>query len=404
MDRVAYTDIHRARQLLSGVSVHTDVVLSETLTRVVGCQVYLKTENRQRTGSFKIRGAYVRIAGLTEKERAAGVITASAGNHAQGVAIAAHAAGIKSVIVMPEMAPLSKIMAARSYGAEVVLSGSTYDDASRLSLQLQAELGATYVHPFDDPRVIAGQGTIGIEILEDLPDVDAVLVPVGGGGLIAGVATAIRHSRQDIKIIGVQAASAPACCESFRSGRLHSMPVVATIADGIAVKRPGDLPFSIIKESVDDVVTVGDEEISQAIVFLLERTKLLVEGAGAVGVAALMAKRVSLPGKKVLAILSGGNVDINAVARIIEHGLTTAGRYLVVRTRLLDQPGQVFALLRVLAEQKVNVLDIQHYRIGFSLPLNQAEVLVTVETRDSVHGEEIVKALTAAGFNSEKAS
>lgn len=404
MDKVEYRDIERARAILSAVAVHTELLRSDTLTHLIGSQVYLKAENRQRTGAFKIRGAYVKILSLSPRETARGVIAASAGNHAQGVAIAAQAAGIKSVVVMPEVAPLSKIMATRSYGAEVVLWGRTYDEASKRAKQIQAELGAVFVHPFDDPKVIAGQGTIGIEILEDLPDTDVIVVPVGGGGLIAGIATAAKHIRRDIKIVGVQAASAPACHDSFHSGRLHSVPVAGTIADGIAVKRPGDLTFPIIRELVDDMVTVGDEEISQAVVLLLERAKLLVEGAGAVGVAALLAGRLHYPGKKVVALLSGGNVDINAVAKIIEHGLTTAGRYLVIRTRLLDQPGQLAALLRVLAENRVNVLDIQHYRAGFNMPLNQAQVLVTVETRDFAHGQEIMEALAANGFSSERAS
>jgi threonine dehydratase len=398
MARVDFGDIIQAQSELADVVGHTPLVLSRVLSVQTGSTVYLKTENTQRTGSFKIRGAYHKILSLSEAERGKGVIAASAGNHAQGVAISAAALGIKSTVVMPEGASLSKVVATRSYGAEVVLAGHTYDEALAHAKRLQAESGATFIHAFDDWKVMAGQGSLGLEVMRDLPTADVVLVPIGGGGLIAGVASAIKHDYPKVRIVGVQAAGAAACRESMRLGRVVSVGTINTIADGIAVKTPGELTFSVIKELVDDVVTVDDEEISRAILFLLERTKLLVEPAGAVGVAALMAKRVTYPGKNVVAILSGGNVDIHSVARYIEHGLTLAGRYIVISTHLRDEPGQLSLLLKVFTDHHVNVLDIQHFRAGYSLQLNQTEVHVTAETRDAAHAQEIMDALAASGF------
>lgn len=402
-DSLTLEKVREAQAVLVGVARHTGLVPSGNLSRLAGGSVYLKTENMQRTGSFKIRGAYVKLQSLTAEQRSRGVVAASAGNHAQGVAVAAAAAGAKAVIVMPESASLSKVAATRGYGAEVVLCGHSYQDAARHAQEIVVETGATLVAPFDDYQVMAGQGTVGLEIAEDLPDVDVVLVPVGGGGLIAGVATALKGVLPRVRIIGVQAAGAAAVVESFRSGHCQSVPVVKTIADGIAVGRPGDLTFPVIRALVDDVIAVEDEDISRAIVYLLERAKLVVEGAGAVGVAALMSGRLRVAGEKAVVVLSGGNVDMNSVARTIEHGLTTAGRYLVLRTHVLDQPGHLYRLLKVVAEAGANVLDIQHYRAGFNLPLNQAEVLLTLETRDAEHGGAILTALTDAGFEPELA-
>src|SRR5205823_10226222 len=295
-------------------------------------------------GSFKVRGAIYKLSRLPEQEYSRGVIAASAGNHAQGLAIAASQLLIPCTIVMPETAPLAKVTATQGYGANVVLHGFNYDDAYQHCLELQAQSGATFVHAFDDPDVIAGQGTLGLEMLSDLPDADALIVPIGGGGLIAGIAIAARALRPDITIIGVQAAGAAGCHASLEAGALQTLPTITTIADGIAVKRPGVLTFSIIQRLVDDVVLVDDEEIISAVLLLMERSKLLVEGAGAAGVAALLSGVIKLKGKKVLVPLTGGNIDINLVSRFIEHGLAAAGRYFVIHTLLTDRPGELMRL------------------------------------------------------------
>ncbi|MCL5959021.1 MAG: threonine ammonia-lyase, partial [Chloroflexi bacterium] len=330
--------------------------------------------------------------------RQKGVIAASAGNHAQGVAIAAAMTGTRSVVVMPETAPLAKVTATKDYGAEVILKGNTYDEACAYAQDLQHQMDLTFIHPFDDWKVMAGQGTIGLEILDALPDVDAAIIPIGGGGLIAGVATALRAHRPKLKVIGVQAAGASSCYQSFKSGVLTPTEEVNTIADGIAVKCCGNLTFPVIQRLVDDIVTVEDDAIVHSIFLLLERSKLLVEGAGAVGLATLMAGRIKLPRKKVVLLLSGGNIDVNLLARLIEHGLTAAGRYLVIRVSILDKPGQLLGLLRVLADKRVNILQIEHHRTGLPLPVNQAEVELTLETRDPEHCAEIMGALKAAGY------
>ncbi|MCL5266291.1 MAG: threonine ammonia-lyase [Chloroflexi bacterium] len=391
-------DITKAREVLAGIARCTPLLPTRTFSRLSGGDVYLKVENTQRTGSFKIRGAYVKIKSLTRQQRQKGVIAASAGNHAQGVAIAAAMTGTRSVVVMPETAPLAKVTATRDYGAEVILKGNTYDEACAYAQDLQHQMGLTFIHPFDDWKVMAGQGTIGLEILDALPDVDAAIVPIGGGGLIAGVATALKAHQPKLKVIGVQAAGASSCYQSFKRGVLTPTEEVNTIADGIAVKCCGTLTFPVIQRLVDDVVTVEDDAIVHSIFLLLERSKLLVEGAGAVGLAALMAGRIKLPRKKVVLLLSGGNIDVNLLARLIEHGLTAAGRYLVIRVSVLDKPGQLLGLLRVLADKRVNILQIEHHRTGLPLPVNQAEVELTLETRDPEHCAEIMGALKAAGY------
>ncbi len=396
-------DIWEAHKLLKPRLHHTPLTLSRTLSDMTGAAVYLKAENMQRSGSFKVRGASYKISRLTSEEYERGVIAASAGNHAQGVAIAAAQCHIPCTIVMPETAPLAKVMATQGYGASVVLHGFTFDDAYAHALELQEESGATFIQPFDDPDVIAGQGTLGLEMLSDLPDADALVVPIGGGGLLAGIAIAARALRPNITIIGVQAQGAAGCRASLDAGEIRTLPAITTIADGIAVKRPGVLPFSIISRLVDDVVLVNDESIISAVLFLMERCKMLVEGAGAAGVAALLSGAVTLPGKKVLVPLTGGNIDINLVGRFIEHGLASAGRYFVIHTRLSDRPGELMRLLTIIAEMRINVIDVRHQRISSRLPIMEREETLTLETRDRQQCEELLQRLRAAGYVVEEA-
>ncbi|MBV8087068.1 MAG: threonine ammonia-lyase, partial [Chloroflexi bacterium] len=336
-------DVRAAQRTLEGVVQRTPLTRSATFSRLTGAEVYLKCENLQRTGSFKLRGAYNRLAALSTDERSRGVVAASAGNHAQGVALAAQLLGIHATVYMPLSTPLAKVAATQSYGAAIQLEGQSYDDA------YQAAMGgagaAIFVHPFDDERVMAGQGTVGLEVLQDLPAVDAVLVPVGGGGLIAGIATAARALRPSTRVIGVQAAGANAVWAELHSATPES---TGTIADGTVVKQPGKLTLEVIRRCVDEVLQVQEEDIARAMVLLLERSKLVVEGAGALGLAALLSGAVSLAGKKVAVVLSGGNLDINLMARVIEHGLSVAGRYLIFETWLEDKPGELLKVLDIL--------------------------------------------------------
>ncbi|MBX5451536.1 threonine ammonia-lyase [Thermogemmatispora sp.] len=400
---VTIADIWEAYKLLKPLLHHTPLTPSRTLREMTGAEVYLKAENMQRSGSFKVRGASYKLSRLSEQDYQRGVIAASAGNHAQGVAIAAAQHKIPCTIVMPETAPLAKVMATQGYGAEVVLHGFTYDDAYQRCLELQEQTGATFIHAFDDPDIIAGQGTLGLEMLSDLPDADAILVPIGGGGLIAGIAIAARALRPNITIIGVQAAGAPSCRSSLDAGRPLELPSITTVADGIAVKRPGELTFSVIQRLVDEVVLVDDEAIISAVLFLMERCKMLVEGAGAVGVAALLSGTVKLPGKKVLVPLTGGNIDINLVGRFIEHGLAAAGRYFVIHTRLEDRPGELMRFLSIIADMRINVIDVRHQRISSHLPIMQREETLTLETRDRAQCEQLLQRLRAAGYVVEEA-
>ncbi len=396
-------DIWEAHKLLKPLLHHTPLTSSRTLREMTGADVYLKAENLQRSGSFKVRGASYKLSRLTEEEYRHGVIAASAGNHAQGVAIAAAQHHIPCTIVMPETAPLAKEMATQSYGANVVLYGFTYDDAYQRCLELQQKSGAIFIHAFDDPDIIAGQGTLGLEMLSDLPDADAVIVPIGGGGLMAGIAIAARALQPGITIIGVQAAGAASTRAALDSGKPYTLPSINTIADGIAVKRPGVLTFSIIQRLVDEVVVVDDEAIISAVLLLMERNKMLVEGAGAAGVAALLSGAVKLPGKKVLVPLTGGNIDINLVSRFIEHGLSVAGRYFVIHTRLTDRPGELMRLLGIIAEMRINVIDVRYQRISSHLPIMQREETITMETRDRAQCEELLCRLRAAGYMVEEA-
>ena len=401
---VSIADIWQAHKFLKPIIHHTTQAPSRTLQAMTGAEIYLKSEHMQRGGSFKVRGASYKISRLSEEQRQAGVIAASAGNHAQGVAIAAAQYRIPCTIVMPENAPLAKVTATQGYGAQVVLHGATYDDAYQRCLELQEELGATYIHAFDDPDIIAGQGTLGLEMLNDLPDADAIVVPIGGGGLISGIAIAAKALRPNITVIGVQAAGAASTRAALDAGELRTLPAITTIADGIAVKRPGELTFEIIRQLVDEVVVVEDEAIIGAVLFLMERNKMLVEGAGAVGVAAFLSGTLRLPGKKVLVPLTGGNIDINLVGRFIEHGLAAAGRYFVIHTCLVDRPGELMRLLEIIADMRINVIDVRHQRISSRLPIMQREETLTLETRDRAQCEQLLDRLRAAGYVVEEAN
>jgi threonine dehydratase len=386
-------EIEEARRRLTGVARETPVISSETLGRLVGRPVWLKAENLQRTGSFKIRGAFNRISRLTDTERAGGVVTASAGNHGQAVAWAAREAGVHATVFMPEDAPTAKIEATKSYGAEVVLAGGGFDEAAAAADE-RVGAGGTMVHAFEDPLVIAGQGTLGLELADQLgPEVKTVVVPIGGGGLVSGVALALREARPEIEVVGVQAAA----CAPF-AGRA---PTGATIADGIAVKHPGELTGALVGELVDTVLTVGDAEIAGAILLVSERCKLTVEGAGAAAVAALLSGDVPGDGPA-CAVLSGGNIDASSLIEILRHGLTRAGRYVVVRTRVTDRPGNLAQLLALVAEERGNVLGVDHHREGMDLPVMGTEIELTLATRDEGHCAELLARLDAEGYPVER--
>jgi threonine dehydratase len=394
---VSDADVQAAAELLEPVIRRTPVVRSRALSDLVGGPVYLKCENQQRAGSFKIRGAYTRMARLSEAEKARGVVAASAGNHAQGVALAARLLGVPARVYMPVGAPLPKLDATRGYGAEVVLTGSTVDECLASALDWAAISGSVMIHPFDHPDVVAGQGTIALELLEQQPDVRTVLVSTGGGGLLAGIATVLKARRPDIRVIGVQAASAAAYPPSLAAGKPESLPSMSTMADGIAVGRPGDVPFAIVESLVDDLVTVDEETISRALLLMLERQKLLIEPAGAVAVAALLKDglKVETPA---LAVLSGGNVDPLLLMRLIRHGLASAGRYLRMQVRVADTPGSLAQLLLRLATTGANVMEVEHVRTGARTAVNEVEVALWVETRGRAHCAQVVQDLVAGGY------
>ncbi|MHB1419331.1 MAG: threonine ammonia-lyase [Bacillota bacterium] len=397
--QVGINEIKEAYTALSGVIHHTPLDYSHSLSRLTGNETYLKAENLQKTGSFKIRGAYNKIRLLERSCQQGGIIAASAGNHAQGVALAARLVGASCTVVMPVGAPVSKVVATRGYGATVVLSGDSYHEAYLKAMEMQQELGGTYVHAFNDPAVVAGQGTVAIEVLEDLPDVEAFIVPVGGGGLISGIGALVKSLRPGTLVYGVQAAGAPAMVASRQKGQLEELDQVHTLADGIAVKRPGDLTFQMIEKYVDDLVTVTDEEIATAILMLLERCKMVAEGAGAVGLAALLAHKFPLQNRKVAVIISGGNIDVQVVSNIIERGLVKAGRYVRLRTHLDDKPGELQRLLSLVASTQANVSSITHDRLRPSVPLTRAEVVLTLETKDHQHISLIMNALRQEGYD-----
>lgn len=385
-----------ARCVLSPVINLTPMIPAKGF--VPDCRFYLKADCLQKTGAFKLRGAYYKLSTLTDEEKARGVIACSAGNHAQGVAFAARDMGIPATICIPAGAPLSKIEATRSYGANVVLVPGVYDDAHAEAVRLRDEQELTFIHPFDDERVMAGQGTIGLEIAEQLPDVDAVLVPIGGGGLIAGVASALRQLKPACRIIGVQAAGAASMADSLRAGHILTLPEVHTVADGIQVKTPGEKTFAICREAVDEVVTVGEAEIASAILTVLERQKLMVEGAGAVGVAAAMYGELDLRGKTVCALLSGGNLDVTMLERIITRGLAREGRTVGFSTVLPDRPRALAGLLGIVSELGANVLEVSHERSSLKADLGSTVVHLLVETRNRAHVDELFDALHREGY------
>ncbi|WP_088225079.1 threonine ammonia-lyase [Desulfosporosinus sp. FKB] len=375
-------EIQRARETLNGVICRTGLAYSNIISEMSDNSVYLKMENLQRTGSFKVRGAYNKIANLSESEKKNGVIASSAGNHAQGVALAATTFGIKSTIVMPKHAPLSKVIATRGYGANVVLYGDVYDDAYAEAKRIQAEENATFVHPFNDPLVMAGQGTIALELLEDLPDVEVVVVPIGGGGLISGMAVAIKELNPKIKIIGVQTKNCPGMAESIAQKQVVTVDGIPTIADGIAVKTPGDLSFDICQRYVDDIVTVDEEELASTILLLLEKVKTVAEGAGAASIAAVLNRLSAYKKRKIAAVISGGNIDVNTMTRIINKGLVKSGRKVFFDTIISDKPGVLWQLLQLVANAGANVLAVTHSRENRDVALGCARVELELETAD----------------------
>ncbi|PSQ14907.1 threonine ammonia-lyase [Halobacteriales archaeon QS_7_69_60] len=396
-----YADVVAARDRVARTARETPLDRSNTFSTWTGADVHLKLENFQRTGSFKIRGATNRIAQLSDDRRADGVVTASAGNHAQGVALAASRIGVDATIVMPEHAPISKVKATDDYGGEVVLHGADYDAAAERAHEIERETGATYVHAFDDPAVMAGQGTLGLEIVEQRPDVDTVVVPIGGGGLIAGVATAVT-AETDARVVGVQAAGASSVAESLRKGEIVERASVDTIADGIATRRVGDLTFEVIERRVDEVVTVTDAEIATAVTALLERSKTLVEGAGAVSLAAVLAERFDYDDDEtVVTALCGGNIDLNVLTNVVRRGLVERGRFLRIRTVLKDRPGALQELVDLLADTRTNVYAVEHDRASKDIAVNAAEVELDLETRGDEHVAELLDALEAAGYEVE---
>ena len=388
--------VYQAAFVLKEVARKTDLIYSQKLSGK--SEIYLKTENLQVTGSFKLRGAYYKISQLSAEQKAEGIVACSAGNHAQGVALAATRMGAKSVICMPDGAPISKVEATKALGAEVVLVPGAYDDAYAYACKLKEETGATFIHPFDDDEVIAGQGTIGLEILEQLPDVEAVIVPVGGGGLIAGVAYAIKQLRPDVKVYGVQAERAASMAESRAKGEAITLDKVSTFADGIAVKHPGDTTFAMNMQYVDAVVTVTEDEIATAILTLIEKQKLIAEGAGAVSVAAAMFGKLPIEGKKTVCVVSGGNIDVNILSRVITRGLVTTGRNTNLQIALEDKPGQLLGVSTIISRCGGNVVSVHHERSDANMAVASCILHIGMETRDFEQIEEIKSELTKAGF------
>ncbi|ACL69687.1 threonine ammonia-lyase [Halothermothrix orenii] len=390
---ITLEDVKKASERLKGVIHRTNLIYSYTFSKLTGNKVYMKPENFQKTGSFKIRGAFNKIACLSDEEKRHGVIASSAGNHAQGVAFGASQNGIKSTIVMPKRAPMAKVTATKNYGAKVVLYGNNYDEAYEKAKEIQEETKATFVHPFNDPYVIAGQGTLALEIIEELPDADIIVTPVGGGGLISGIALAAKALNPSIKIVGVEACQAASMANSLNKGKLATLTEVNTIADGICVKTPGDLTFNICREYVDDVVAVSEEEIANAILMLMERAKMVVEGAGATSIAALIYKKLGVQNKKIVPVLSGGNIDFNIISRIIERGLAKAGRKTIIKTYLEDRPGSLQKLLSLIAELDSNIISINHNHYNPDISIDKAEVELELETKHRDHVNDIIKKL-----------
>ncbi len=388
--------IYHAGYVLKNVIRKTDIIPAPKINPEAN--IFLKTENLQITGSFKVRGSYYRISQLSDEEKSHGVIACSAGNHAQGVALAAARSGIKSVICLPDSAPISKVEATRSYGAEICLVEGVYDDAYAEALRLRDEKGYTFIHPFDDEDVIAGQGTIGLELIEQLPEMDAVIVPIGGGGLISGVAFAIKKLNPKIKVYGVQAAGAPSMYNSVKGGKIERLGSVSTIADGIAVKEPGVNTFEYCSEYVDEIVTVTDDEISAAILALIEQQKLISEGAGATAVAAAMFNKVPVKGKNVVCLVSGGNIDVTILSRVIKRGLLMSGRSYSLNVELIDKPGQLKDVSAIIADLGGNVISVHHERANEGSAVNGCYLRIVLETRNFEHIETIRRVLTERGF------
>lgn len=396
MAELDIADVFKAAKVLKDVARHPRLIGPTKIAP--DAQVYLKPENLQHTGAFKLRGAYYKISQLTPEEKEKGVIACSAGNHAQGVALSATANGIKSLICLPAGAPISKVEATKALGAEVCMVPGVYDDAYAKAIELQKEHGYTFVHPFNDPLVIAGQGTIGLEILEEMPDVEAVVVPIGGGGLIAGVAFAIKTLNPNVKVYGVQAEGAPSMAKSIKDNERVHLDSVSTIADGIAVKEPGDLTYDLCKKYVDEVVTVNDDEIAAAILKLIEQQKLVAEGAGAVSVAAVMFDKLPIKGKKVVCVVSGGNIDVTSLNRVITRGLVKSGRDCTIEIHLSDKPGQLSKVCSVLGDLGANILSVQHERNSSNTQINGCTLRVEMETLNNKHINEIKKGLREAGY------
>ena len=389
-------NVYRASYSLKSVVRQTDIIRAPKLTE--DTELYLKTENLQITGSFKVRGAYYKMSNLSEAEKAKGVVACSAGNHAQGVALAAQKNGIKAVICLPDGAPISKIEATKSYGAEVCLVEGVYDDAYNKALELRDKEGYTFIHPFDDEDVIAGQGTIALELIEQLPDLDAVIVPIGGGGLVSGIAYTLKTLKPHVKVYGVQAAGAPSMYNSINDGEIEELGAVSTIADGIAVKKPGVNTYELCKKYVDKIVTVTDDEISAAILALMEKHKLVTEGAGAISVAAAMFGKLDIKGKKTVCLLSGGNIDVTILSRVIKRGLLMSGRTAQLMIELADKPGQLKNVSRIIADLGGNVISVHHERANEGSDVTGCYLRIVLETRNYDHIKEIKKGLTDFGF------
>ncbi len=389
-------------KVFNAQTVLKNIIRETNLVRAYGvadnCELYLKPENLQITGSFKVRGSAYKIAMLSDEEKEKGVIACSAGNHAQGVALAATKNGIKSLICLPDTAPISKVEATKGYGADVCLVEGCYDDAYKKALELKEKEGYTFVHPFDDENVIAGQGTIALEVLNELDDVDAIVVPVGGGGLISGIAYTVKQIRPSVKVYGVQVAGAPSMYNSIKDGEIECLQSVSTIADGIAVKQPGENTYKFVKEYVDEIALVSDDEVASAILTLIEKQKMIAEGAGAAAVAAVMFNKFNLKGKKVVAIVSGGNIDVTSLSRVIERGLMKSGRSSSLLLELMDKPGQLKDVSRIIADCGGNVTSVHHERAGSTESVNGCYLRIKMETRNYEHVIEIKKALQSEGF------
>ena len=395
---ISLANVQAARERLRGAIYYSPCPHSQMLSALTGQQVYLKLENLQMTGSFKERGALNRIATLTPEQAARGVVAASAGNHAQGVAYHATARGIRALIVMPLATPLVKVTATRGFGAEVVLHGANYDEACEEATRLCVAQGMTFIHPFDDATVMAGQGTIGLELLEQVPQLEAVVVPIGGGGLIGGIACAIKESRPDIRIVGVQTSRLPSMLAARAEGHPVTVEPSTTIADGIAVRRAGDVTYPVVERYVDEIVTVDEDEIASAILVLLEREKTLAEGAGATALAALLQKKTTLPGVHTAVLVCGGNIDVTLLSRIIERGLVQDGRLILLRIHLLDKPGALAELTRLIASYRANIVNTLYNRAYYGVNLGDTVIDITMETRGREQVEELLAALTSAGY------